>query len=156
MTSGHRFAPACLLCLLLSWTAHAQVFPSGNGVSLTGLYQTDLYVNVSDWVDMPEDATAFRLNTQRALERELASVGIARRSSGRHRLVCNVQAMTSGTHVTYTATAELWNLRSTGVHTLLWKEGALSRVEQEHFHADAVAGDCARSFLTEWSRWNQS
>lgn len=156
MTSAYRFAAAliCLSSLLLPWTVQAQVFPRGNGVSLTDLYQTDLYVNVSDWIDMPDEAATFRLDTQRALERELSSAGITRQPSGRHYLVCNVQALTDGTRVTYTAAAELWNLRSTGVHTLLWKDGALASVEQERFNADAVAGDCARYFLAEWSRWN--
>lgn len=158
MTSGYRTTPSLLFLffLLLPWAVQAQVFPRGNGTALTGLHQADIYVNVSDWVDMPREPATFRLDTQRVFEQELISSGISRRSADRHYLVCNVQAMANGTHVTYTATVELWNLRSTDVHTLLWKDGALASVEQEHFGADAVAGDCARSFLTEWNRWNQS
>lgn len=156
MTSAYRTSPALLLllCLLLPWAAQAQVFPRGNATALTGLHQTDVYVSVSDWIDMPEEPAAFRLGTQRAFEQELADSGISRRSGGHHYLVCDVQATTIGTDVTYTATVELWNLRSTDVHTMLWESGSMATAGVSGFNAERVGSECAQQFLAEWTRWN--
>lgn len=144
-----------LLLLMLSGYSGAQVFPGGNGLSLSGLRQFDLHVQIAGWQDMAVDAADFRLLAQREFESRLKSAGVRRQPASRDYLVCKIRALhTDDSSVAYTATLEYWGLRSTDVHTLLWENGALDTVAAADFDAAVVAGKCADAFVDEWSRWN--
>lgn len=157
MPLTHRLT-AILSSVLLILPLHlnAQVFPRGNGLSLSGVTQFDFYVQVSNWQGLPADPFEFRLQTQQLFEDKVTAAGVRRRAANRNYLVCNVQAARADGFVAYTATLEYWSLRSTDVHTLLWENGAISTAPVAEFNADLVATECAEYFVEEWSKWNPS
>ena len=142
--------------LSLTSPLQAQVFPRGNGISLTDKTQFDLYVQVNDWRDMPQEIDSFRLATLRQFEQTLQDEGIRRRPANRNYLVCAVQATRSGNKVAYSTTVEYWELESTKVNSLQWQHSGINTVAADGFNAQLVAGECATRFLAEWSRWNQT
>lgn len=148
------FAPALATLLILASPLQAQVFPRGNGIALTDKTQFDLYVQVNDWRDMPQDVDSFRLATLRQFEQSLLEEGIRRRPANRNYLVCAVHATRSGDEVAYSTTVEYWELESTKVNSLLWQHGGINTVAANGFNEQLVAGECASRFLEEWSRWN--
>ncbi|WP_339859422.1 hypothetical protein [Pseudohongiella acticola] len=154
ITRYHLTALISGLTLLLSVPVSSQVFPRGNGLSLSGVNQFDLYVQLSDWQDINADQTEFRRQALEALATRLASIGITRRSASRDYLLCNVRATQSNGLVAYTTTPEYWNLRSTDVHTLLWQNEAIAIVDQAEFSTELVASACADHIMAEWSKWN--
>tara|TARA_R100001039_G_scaffold29928_1_gene21600 strand:- start:1249 stop:1704 length:456 start_codon:yes stop_codon:yes gene_type:complete len=146
-----------LILALLTGQSSAQVFPQGNGLSMSGVMQFDLHVQVASWQDMTIDPMEFRLLAQREFESRLKPHGIRRQSASRDYLVCKINALrTDNATIAYTTTLEFWGLRSTDVHTLLWENGGLGAVAAADFDADGVAGECADTFMQEWSKWNPS
>jgi hypothetical protein len=148
------YLPALLVLLFMSSSLHAQVFPRGNGIALSGKTQFDLYVQVSDWNDMPQDIDSFRLATLRQFEQTLQNEGIRRRPANRNLLVCAVQAARSANQVAYNVNVEYWELESTKVNSLQWQQSSINTVASNRFNEQLVAGECASRFLAEWSRWN--
>ncbi|MDO8909757.1 MAG: hypothetical protein Q7W55_14800 [Pseudohongiella sp.] len=148
--------PAVASLLLIASPLHAQVFPRGNGIALTGKTQFDLYVQVSDWKDMPHNIDSFRLATLQQFEQTLQSQGIRRRPANRNYLVCALQATHFGDQVAYNVSVEYWELESTKVNTLQWQQSGISTVAGNLFSEQLVADECATRFLGEWSRWNQT
>ena len=150
------FAPALATLLILASPLQAQVFPRGNGIALTGKTQFDLYVQMNDWRDMPQDVDSFRLATLRQFEQSLLEEGIRRRPANRNYLVCAVHATLSGDEVAYSTTVEYWELESTKVNSLQWLHGGINTVAANRFNEQLVAGECTTRFLAEWSRWNST
>ena len=153
-TWTHVIAPALATWLVLAAPLQAQVFPRGNGIALTGKTQFDLYVQMNDWRDMPQDVDSFRLATLRQFEQSLLEEGIRRRPANRNYLVCAVHATRSGDEVAYSTTVEYWELESTKVNSLQWLHGGINTVAANGFNEQLVAWECASRFLEEWSRWN--
>ncbi len=150
-----RAVMSSLLLLLLPGLSSAQVFPHGNGLSMSGVKQFDMHIQVASWEDMTVDPMDFRLQAQRKFESVLQSVGVRRQSASRDYLVCKISALrSSDASIAYTTTLEYWGLRSTNVHTLLWENGALGAVEAADFRAAMLAEKCALTFIDEWSKWN--
>lgn len=151
----HRCILSGLLLALLAAPASAQVFPHGNGLSMSGVMQFDLHVQVAGWQDMTVDPLAFRLQAQREFESRLKSLGIRRQPASRDYLVCKISALHTGdSTIAYTTAVEFWGIRSTNVHTLLWENAALGAAASDDFSAARLAGECADNFSDEWSRWN--
>lgn len=150
------FAAALATMLFLATPLQAQVFPRGNGIALTDETQFDLYVQVNDWRDMPQDVDSFRLATLRQFEQSLLKEGIRRRPANRNYLVCAVQATLSGDEIAYSTTVEYWELESTKVNSLQWQHSSINTVAVDGFNEQLVADECASRFLAEWSRWNQT
>ncbi|ALO46675.1 hypothetical protein [Pseudohongiella spirulinae] len=139
---------------LASQCATAQVFPRGNGLSLAGLDQFDMYVQIQQWEAMDGDEGSFRLETLQKLENEFKSAGIRRRSAGRDYLVCNLQASRDGNRIAYNVSVEYWLLASTDVNKLMWQNSRMSLVSANRFDIDSVASECVGLFITEWQQWN--
>lgn len=150
------FAPALATLLILASPLQAQVFPRGNGIALTGKTQFDMYVQVNDWRDMPQDVDSFRLATLRQFEQSLQEEGIRRRPANRSYLVCAVHATRSGDQIAYSTAVEYWELESTKVNSLQWLQGSINTVAANRFNEQLVAGECSTRFLAEWSRWNST
>ncbi|MDP1929932.1 MAG: hypothetical protein Q8L60_00575 [Gammaproteobacteria bacterium] len=144
------------LCLffLQSTLSQAQVFPRGNGISLSGIDRFDAYVEIGNWIELPQDRQEFRLNTQRFFEAGLETVGAPRRVASKDYLVCRVQAATAGALVAYTAKIEYWLMNSVGAHYLQWESGDISATELTQFNEQLVASECVKYFADEWLKWN--
>ncbi len=140
--------------LLVSTPLHAQVFPRGNGIAFTGKTQFDMYVQIGDWKDMPQDLDSFRLTTLQQFEQTLLNEGIRRRSANRNYLVCAVQATRSGNAIAYTTSVEYWELENTKVNSLLWQHSSINTIASNRFNEQLVVGECSTRILAEWSRWN--
>ena len=149
----HHLLPA-LTIMLLPAIMQAQVFPTGNGIVLSGKTQFDLYVQIGQWQDMRVDASEFRLAALRRWESVLREAGISRRPANRNYVVCSVQAIRTGNQVGYSASVEYWGLESTDVHMLLWQHGAVHITAANRFNEGLIAEQCANSFLSEWQKWN--
>jgi hypothetical protein len=147
-------APAFAALLFMTSPLHAQVFPRGNGIALSGKTQFDLYVQVSDWNNMTQDIDGFRLATLRQFEQTLQDEGIRRRPANRNLLVCAVQATRSGNQVAYSVSVEYWELESTKVNSLQWQQSSINTIASNRFNEQLVAGECGSRLLAEWSRWN--
>lgn len=143
-----------LLTLMIPGHSRAQVFPRGNSISLADVTDFDLYVRIGNWAGMPGDPSEFRFNTQQLFEKKLVSAGISRKAANRNHLVCEVQATMTDDRVSYTTTLEYWLRNSTGVHTLLWKNGSIATTTRDQFNTEFLATECANHFVDEWSRWN--
>ena len=148
--------PALAALMLLATPSHAQVFPRGNGIALTGKTQFDLYVQINDWRNMPTDVDSFRLATLRQLEQNLNDEGIRRRPANRSYLVCSVQATVSGSDIAYSTSMEYWELESTHVNSLQWQQSGINTVAADSFDEQRVADECSARFIAEWSRWNNT
>lgn len=146
------FAPALATLLILAAPLQAQVFPRGNGIALTGKTQFDLYVQVNDWRDMPQDVDSFRLATLRQFEQSLQELGIRRRPANRSYLVCAVHATRSGDQIAYSTAVEYWELESIKVNSLQWQHSGINTVVANGFKEQLVAGECVTRFMAEWSR----
>lgn len=147
-------AMAGCLSLLLFTQSHAQVFPRGNGISMSGIDRFDAYVEIVNWTDLPQDRQEFRLNTQRLFEAGLEAAGAPRRVASKDYLVCRVQAAMAGELVAYTAKIEYWLMNSVGAHSLLWESGNISAAEATQFNEQLVATECVKYFADEWLKWN--
>ena len=150
----HMLFLTALLLAGLSGPLHAQVFPGGNGLSMAGVERFDIHVQVASWQGIATDPFEFRLQAQTLFESRLAATGVNRQSASRDYLACHIQAAFSQGVVAYTTTLQYWNLRSTGVNTLLWENGTLATTSLADFTAEQVAGECADYFVEEWSKWN--
>ncbi|MDP1929931.1 MAG: hypothetical protein Q8L60_00570 [Gammaproteobacteria bacterium] len=145
----------CLfLFLILSMSSRAQVFPRGNGISLSGIDRFDAYVGISNWTGMSQDRQEFRLNTQRLFEAGLAAAGSPRRVAAKDYLICRVQAAMVGGVVAYSAEIEYWLRNSVGPHYLLWESGDIATAEPAQFNEQLVATECVKYFADEWLKWN--
>ena len=147
------FACAAATLLITVAPLQAQVFPRGNGISLTDKDQFDMYVQINDWQDMRENLDSFRLTTLRQFEQNLQEQGIRRRP-GRSYLVCNVQAVRNRNQIAYNTTIEYWELESTKVNWLQWAQSGLNVIAANRFDEALVAEECSSRFMTEWTRWN--
>lgn len=143
-----------LLPLLIIAGANAQVFPRGNGISLTGIRNFDVYVDVSQWTDMEQERGEFRMNTQAVFEEALQEAGVSLRPAVREYLICKVQATGSGRNVAYAATLQFWEIDSIDLNRLLWERGNLAVVAQRDFSEERIAAECARYFVDEWRLHN--
>lgn len=150
------FAAALVTMLFLATPLQAQVFPRGNGIALTDKTQFDLYVQVNDWREIPQEIDSFRLTTLRQFEQTLQDAGIRRRPANRNYLVCAVHATRSGDEIAYSTAVEYWELGSTNVNSLLWQHSGINTVAAGRFNEQLVASECASRFLAEWSRWNST
>jgi hypothetical protein len=139
---------------LASYGAMAQVFPRGNGLSLAGLNQFDMYVQIQQWDGMESDAGSFRLGTLQKLAGEFKAAGIRRRPARRDYLVCNLQASRDGNRIAYNVSLEYWLMASTDVHKLMWQNSQLSLINANRLDEDRVASECARLLVNEWQQWN--
>lgn len=146
-------APTVAALLLVASPLQAQVFPRGNGISLTDKDTFDMYVQINDWRDMRQDMDSFRLTTLRMFEQDLQEQGIRRRP-GRSLLVCNVQAVRNRSQIFYNTTIEYWELESTKVNWLQWAQSGLNIIAANKFNEALVAEECASRFVAEWNRWN--
>jgi len=144
---------SCLF-LLLATQSQAQIFPRGNGISMTGIDRFDAYVEIVNWTGLPQDRQEFRLNTQRFFESGLEAAGAPRRVASKDYLVCRVQATMAGELVAYTAKIEYWLMNSVGAHSLLWESGSISAAESTQFNEELVASQCVKYFADEWLKWN--
>ncbi len=145
---------ALLLSFVFVSSAFAQVFPRGNGISLTGIRDFDVYVDVSQWSDMPDERTEFRINTQAVFEEALQEAGLRLRPAVREYLICKVQATRSGRDVAYVATLQFWEIDSIDLNRLLWERGNVAVVSQRDFSEERIAQECAGYFLEEWRLHN--
>jgi hypothetical protein len=145
---------ALLLSIVFASTALAQVFPRGNGISLTGIRDFDVYVDVSQWTDMQGERTEFRINTQAVFEEALQEAGLRLRPAVREYLICKVQATRSGRDVAYVATLQFWEIDSIDLNRLLWERGNVAVVSQRDFSEERIAQECAGYFLEEWRLHN--
>lgn len=136
--------------------ANAQVFPPGNGISLTGKSRFDQYVEIRDWQNMVSEQGEFRLAAQREFESALKSVGVRRQPSSVDYLVCSVQAISNDGQIAYAVALEYWEKHSTDVHVLQWKNAGMSFLAQDAFAPATVAEQCAGYFSEEWQKWNQT
>jgi len=143
-----------LLPLVFITQSSAQVFPRGNGISLTGVRNFDVYVDVSQWTDMEQERGAFRMNTQAIFEAALQDVGVMLRPSVREYLICKVQATGSGRNVAYALTLQFWEIDSIDLNRLLWERGNVAVVAQRDFIEERIAAECARYFSEEWRTHN--
>ena len=137
-----------------SHNATAQVFPRGNGLSLAGLNQFDMYVQIQQWDAVDSDAGSFRLQTLQKMENEFKAAGIHRRPARRDYLVCNLQASRDGNQIAYNGSLEYWLLASSDVHKLMWQNSQLALISANRFDEDRIASQCAGLFVTEWQQWN--
>lgn len=145
----------CLsLFLTLSMQSQAQVFPRGNGISLSGIDRFDAYVAINDWTGLSQDRQEFRLSTQRLFETGLEAAGAPRRVAAKDYLICRVQAAVLGGLVAYNAEIEYWLRNSVGAHHLLWESGNIATVEPAQFDEQLVATGCVKYFAEEWLKWN--
>lgn len=149
-----QFAGLAALLLLTSSTALAQVFPRGNGISLTGLDRVDVFVRVAHWEGLSADPQEFRLDTQRRLVDALERIGVSSRPSRTDQLICNIHAQQDGNQVVYATRLEYWMLKSTDVHVLQWEQEAIGSVRARSFDARQMARICADFFSDEWHKWN--
>jgi hypothetical protein len=158
VTMSNIYRPAtlvwCLFSALMSGHSQAQVFPGGNGISLSGVKRFDVYVDITDWAGLSADRQEFRLNTQRIFEAGLEAVGAPRLVSALDYLICRVQATIAGDLVAYTTTTQYWEINSTDVHTLLWQHGGIAAVEADEFDEELVGSECVTFFAEEWQKWN--
>jgi len=143
-----------LLCFGLIGQPQAQVFPRGNGISLTGIKNFDAYVDVSHWVEMTQDRTQFRVNAQAVFEGKLAEAGVLLRPAVREYLICKVQATGAGRTVAYTVTLQFWEIDSIDLNRLLWERGGIATIPQDEFNEERVASECAQFFVEEWRTHN--
>lgn len=144
-----------VICVLvLASDATAQVFPRGNGLSLAGLNQFDMYVQIQQWDGVGSDAGNFRLETLQKMEDEFKAAGIRRRPARRDYLVCNLQASRDGNRIAYNVSLEYWLMASTDVHKLMWQNSQLSLISASRFDESRVALECARLLVNEWQQWN--
>lgn len=139
---------------LVNSTAYGQVFPRGNGISLTGLDRVDVFVRVAHWDGLQQDSQAFRLDAQRRLVQALEKIGVTSRPSRTDQLICNVHAQRDGNQVVYATRLEYWVLKSTDVHVLQWEQEAVASERTSRFNARDVANTCAEFFTVEWRKWN--
>lgn len=153
-TRNCTLAVCLVLSLMLPMLSQAQVFPRGNGISLSGIDRFDAYVGISDWSGMPQDRQQFRLTTQRLFEEGLVTVGAPRRVATKDYLVCRVQAALVGGLVAYSTEIEYWLRNSVGAHHLLWESGNIATVEPAQFNEQRVATECVKYFADEWLKWN--
>lgn len=144
------------LSTLCMTSAYAQVFPPGNGISLSGKSRFDQYVEIRDWQDIGKEQGEFRLAAQRAFESALKNVGVRRQPSSVDYLVCSVQAISDDSQVAYAVALEYWEKHSTDVHVLQWKNAGMSFLSKETFVPETVAEQCANYFSQEWLKWNAS
>jgi hypothetical protein len=128
----------------------AQVFPRGNGISLTGIRDFDVYVDVSQWTEMPGERTEFRMNTQAIFEESLQQAGLRLRPAVREYLICKVQATRSGRDVAYVATLQFWEIDSIDLNRLLWERGNVAVVSSRDFTEERIAAECSQHFIDEW------
>jgi hypothetical protein len=145
---------ALLLSFVFVSSAFAQVFPRGNGISLTGIRDFDVYVDVNQWTDMTGERTEFRINTQAVFEEALQEAGLRLRPAVREYLICKVQATRSGRDVAYVATLQFWEIDSIDLNRLLWERGNVAVVSQRDFSEERIAQECAGYFLEEWRLHN--
>jgi len=151
----NRTLAGCLfLSLVASLSSQAQVFPRGNGISLSGIDRFDAYVGINDWTGMSQDLQEFRLSTQRLFEEGLVTVGAPRRVAAKDYLICRVQAAMVGGVVAYSAEIEYWLRNSVGAHHLLWESGNIATVEPAQFNEQLLATECVKYFSDEWLKWN--
>jgi len=143
-----------LFPLVFITQSSAQVFPRGNGISLTGVRNFDVYVDVSQWTDMEQERGAFRMNTQAVFEEALQEAGVTLRPSVREYLICKVQATGSGRNVAYAATLQFWEIDSIDLNRLLWERGNVAVVSQRDFSEARIAAECAQYFVDEWRTHN--
>jgi hypothetical protein len=143
-----------LLPLLFMAQSSAQVFPRGNGISLTGIRDFDVYVDVSQWTDMPGERTEFRMNTQAVFEEALQEAGLRLRPAVRDYLICKVQATRTGRDVAYVATLQFWEIDSIDLNRLLWERGNVAVVSQRDFSEERIAQECAAYLIQEWRLHN--
>lgn len=141
---------AVLLSLVFVTPSSAQVFPRGNGISLTGVRNFDVYVDVSQWTDMEQERGEFRMNTQAVFEEALQEAGVSLRPAVREYLICKVQATGSGRNVAYAATLQFWEIDSIDLNRLLWERGNVAVVSQRDFTEERIAAECAQHFVDEW------
>ena len=153
-TRSCTLAVCLVLSFMLSMQSQAQVFPRGNGISLSGVDRFDAYVGISDWSGMSQDRQKFRLTTQRLFEEGLVTVGAPRRVAAKDYLVCRVQAALVGGLVAYSTEIEYWLRNSVGAHYLLWESGSIATVEPAQFNEQLVATECVKYFADEWLKWN--
>jgi hypothetical protein len=139
-----------LLSLLFMTQSSAQVFPRGNGISLTGIRDFDVYVDVSQWTEMPGERTEFRMNTQTIFEESLQQAGLRLRPAVREYLICKVQATRSGRDVAYVATLQFWEIDSIDLNRLLWERGNVAVVSSRDFTEERIAAECSQHFIDEW------
>ena len=139
-----------LLPLVFITQSSAQVFPRGNGISLTGIRNFDVYVDVSQWTDMTQERGEFRMNTQAVFEEALQEAGVSLRPAVREYLICKVQATGSGRNVAYAATLQFWEIDSIDLNRLLWECGNVAVVSQGDFSEERIAAECAQYFVDEW------
>ncbi len=139
-----------LLSLLFMTQSSAQVFPRGNGISLTGIRDFDVYVDVSQWTEMPGERTEFRMNTQAIFEESLQQAGLRLRPAVREYLICKVQATRSGRDVAYVATLQFWEIDSIDLNRLLWERGNVAVVSSGDFTEERIAAECSQHFIDEW------
>lgn len=132
----------------------AQVFPRGNGISLTGIRNFDVYVDVSQWTDMEQERGEFRMNTQAVFEEALQEAGVSLRPAVRDYLICKVQATGSGRNVAYVATLQFWEIDSIDLNRLQWERGNVAVVAQRDFSEERIAAECAQYFVDEWRLHN--
>jgi len=142
------------LAVVFVSNASAQVFPRGNGISLTGIRDFDVYVDVSQWSEMSGERTQFRMNTQAIFEEALQEAGLRLRPAVREYLICKVQATRSGRDVAYVATLQFWEIDSIDLNRLLWERGNVAVVSQREFSEERIAQECAGYFLDEWRLHN--
>lgn len=142
------------LLALVSSTAYSQVFPRGNGISLTGLDRVDAFVRVAHWDGLQQDSQEFRLDAQRRFVQALEQIGVTSRPSRTDQLICNVHAQRDGNQVVYATRLEYWMLMSTDVHVLQWEQEAVASARVNRFNPRQVASTCAEFFGDEWRKWN--
>jgi hypothetical protein len=145
-----RFLAVMQLPLLFITQSSAQVFPRGNGISLTGIRNFDVYVDVSQWTDMEQERGQFRMNTQAVFEEALQEAGLSLRPAVREYLICKVQATGTGRNVAYAATLQFWEIDSIDLNRLLWERGNVAVVPQGDFNEERIAAECAEYFVNEW------
>lgn len=147
----------CVLSFLMaSMSLQAQVFPSGNGISFSGVKRFDAYVEVLDWDGLQQDRLEFRLNAQKIFEQGMADAGAPRRVASSNYLVCRVQATQDKRTVAYTATIQYWNMTPVGVHGLMWESASIGIASSREFDEELVASKCSEMFTAEWQKWNPS
>lgn len=145
---------ALLFSVLVPLQTQAQVFPRGNGISLSEGEPFDIYVELQDWEGMPEDKQEFRLKLQKLFVAGVEAVGAPRRVATRHSLICRVQATLSDDVVAYTSSVEFWDVTPVGVHTMLWQNGGIGITQKSQFNEQMLATQCLTYFTDEWSKWN--
>ncbi|WP_068813092.1 hypothetical protein [Pseudohongiella nitratireducens] len=145
-----------LATFMITSPVHAQVFPPGNGISLSGKSRFDQYVEIRDWQDMEVAQGDFRLNAQRAFESALETIGVRRQPSSVDYLVCSIQAISDDNQVAYALALEYWEKHSTDVHVLQWKSDGMNFLAKPAFQPATVAEQCADYFSQEWLKWNMS